>query len=78
MILIFVSLCQLNKQAPLKYSEVERKLKKAGCFIVRQGKRHPIWFSPISGRSFPVSNHKSEEAKKGTLQSISKQSGVKL
>lgn len=62
----------------MKYSEVEKKLKKAGCYIVRHGGNHPIWFSPLTGRSFPVSHHKSEEAKTGTLKSISKQSGVKL
>lgn len=62
----------------MKYSELERKLKKAGCYIKRHGGNHPIWFSPITNRSFPVSNHKNEEAKKGTMKSISKQSGVKL
>ncbi len=62
----------------MKYSEIERKLKKAGCYIKRQGARHPIWYSPITGRSFPVSNHKSQEAKTGTVKSISEQSGVNL
>jgi hypothetical protein len=25
----------------------------AGCRLVRQS-RHPIWYSPVSGRNFPV------------------------
>jgi predicted RNA binding protein YcfA (HicA-like mRNA interferase family) len=62
----------------MKYSEVERKLKKEGCTLCRNGKRHPIWYSPITGLTFELSYHSSEEVKPGTLKSISKQSGVKL
>ncbi len=62
----------------MKYSEVERKLKKAGCQYVKDGKRHPIWFSPITGKEFQLSKHRSEEVKGGTLKSISRDSGVKL
>ncbi len=62
----------------MKYSELEKKLKKAGCYQVRTGGQHPIWHSPITGRDFPTSHHKSEVAKTGTVKSISKQSGVKL
>jgi len=28
-------------------------LEAAGCYHVRDG-RHPIWYSPLSGRHFPV------------------------
>lgn len=62
----------------MKYSEVERKLKKAGCYFVRDGKKHPIWFSPITGKEFQTSRHKSEEVRFGTLQSIVRDSGVKM
>ncbi len=62
----------------MKYSEVERKLRKAGCFWVRDGKKHPWWYSPVTDIEFQLSHHKSQEVKKGTLQSISKASGVKL
>jgi predicted RNA binding protein YcfA (HicA-like mRNA interferase family) len=62
----------------VKYSEVEKKLKAAGCYCVRDGKKHPLWFSPITGKEFALSNHRSEEVKKGTLRDISKDSGVKL
>lgn len=35
--------------------ELIRRLKEAGCFLVRHGKGdHDIWESPISGRRFPV------------------------
>jgi hypothetical protein len=45
---------------------------------VKSGGNHPIWFSPITGKTFPTGNHKNEEVKTGTLKSISKLSGVKI
>jgi mRNA interferase HicA len=62
----------------VKYAELERKVKKAGCYWVRNGKKHPIWYSPITGKEFDTSHHKSEEVKFGTLKSILRDSGVKL
>lgn len=62
----------------MKYNELERKLKKAGCKFERNGKRHPIWYSPITGNFFELSYHPSEEVKKGTLNSILNAAGVKL
>jgi predicted RNA binding protein YcfA (HicA-like mRNA interferase family) len=62
----------------VKYSELEKKLKKAGCSFYRNGKRHPIWFRPITGKYFELSRHGSEEVKLGTLMRIIKDSGVKF
>lgn len=62
----------------MKYSEVERKLRKAGCYYISHGTNHDWWFSPITNRKFQVSRHHSEEAKGRTLKSISEQSGVKF
>lgn len=62
----------------MKYSEIHRALRNAGCFIIRNGSRHPIWKSPITGLLFETSYHESEEAKPGTLNSIRKKSGVKI
>ena len=62
----------------MKYAELERKLAKAGCKYIRDGKKHPIWYSPITGKEFQTSHHKGEEVKKGTLLSILRDSGVKL
>ena len=62
----------------MKYSEIHRKLKKAGCYIVKYGSRHPIWASPITKQLFETSYHESEEAKPGTKKDIEKRSGVKL
>lgn len=62
----------------MKYSELEKKLKAAGCYLVRDGGRHPIWFSPITEKEFPLGHHKNEEVKTGTLKSISKLAGIKI
>ena len=35
--------------------ELKRILRDAGCTVVRAGKgSHEIWYSPVSGRNFPV------------------------
>jgi len=80
MILIFVSLLAelIKNKCQMKYSELEKKIKKIGCNDT--GKKmngHPLWYSPITDKYFKMSNHKSEEVKKGTLQSILKDSGLK-
>ena len=63
----------------MKYSEVERRLTKEGCYCVKKkGVRHPKWYSPITGKVFDLSHHGSEEVRPGTLRSISRDSGVKL
>ena len=37
---------------------VKQVLRQSGCYFLRQGRGdHEIWFSPISGRSFPVDSH---------------------
>jgi predicted RNA binding protein YcfA (HicA-like mRNA interferase family) len=62
----------------MKYSEVEKKLKKAGCYEDGKMGGHPLWYSPITDKYFKMSHHKSEEIAKGTFKSICKDSGVKL
>lgn len=62
----------------MKYSELEKKIKKIGGFDT--GKRmngHPLWYSPKTDKYFKMSNHKSEEVKFGTFQSILKDAGLK-
>lgn len=61
----------------MKYSELERKLKKEGCYEEGEMNGHPLWYSPKTGKYFKMSSHKSQEVAKGTLQSILKDSGLK-
>ena len=62
----------------MKYNELAKKLKKAGCYLIREGGRHEIWYSPITDKHFELGRHGSEEVKKGTLMSIKKASGVNV
>lgn len=62
----------------MKYSEVIRLLSKQGCYLVSHGANHDKWYSPINNRYFMLPRHASQEAKNGTIKSISKQSGVNL
>ena len=62
----------------MKYSELEKRAKKIGCFDTgRRMNGHPLWYSPKTDKYFKMSNHKSEEVKFGTLQSILKDAGLK-
>ncbi len=61
----------------MTYSELKKQLKKIGCRFDHDGKRHEIWYSPITGEYFPVGRHKTEEVKSGTLKSIKEAAGLK-
>lgn len=60
----------------MKYSELEKKLKAAGCRFERNGKRHPLWYSPNTGNTAGLSYHRSEEVASGTLKDILTKMGV--
>lgn len=61
----------------MKVSEIVKLIKKIGCYKVREGTNHEIWFSPTTGKKFPVPRHRSEELPPGTENSIKKDSGLK-
>ncbi len=54
----------------MKYNELYRKLRKAGCLLLRHGKRHDIWVNPANGKTIEVPRHGAEEVPPGTLKSI--------
>ncbi len=54
----------------MKYSELEKKLKKIGCYPDGKMGGHPLWYSPKTDRYFKMSHHKSQEVKTGTLNKI--------
>lgn len=60
----------------MKVSELRRLIEKAGCFIKRSGGNHDMYYSPLTGKLFPVSRHMSQEVPKGTERSIKKAAGV--
>ena len=60
----------------MKYSELEKLLRKAKCTVFREGSRHRIWYSPITGKTFPVSRHAQQDVPTGTLTSIKRDAGL--
>ena len=60
----------------MKIKELERKLKVQGCYFMKHGNRHDLWFSPITNSVFPIPRHGAKEVPDGTLDDIIKQSGI--
>ena len=60
----------------MEYSELVRKLKDAGCWMVAPGTRHDRWYSPITDSFFYVPRHQTKEVPPGTLSSLRKQAGI--
>lgn len=62
----------------MKYNELMRKLRKAGCYDTgRSIDGHPAWYSPKTKMYFPVSHHGSHEVAEKTLNKILKAAGLK-
>lgn len=61
----------------MKYNELHKKLKKAGCYLTgREIAGHPEWYIPITGKYFPTSYHGSQEIAPGTLRNIKRDAGI--
>ena len=59
----------------MKQSELLKLFRKNNIEFVEHGKRHDIYYSPITGNYFPVPRHAKEIAV-GTLKSIQKMAGL--
>lgn len=59
----------------MKTKELLKVLKKHGCYLYRNGKKHDIWYSPATDRQFPIPRHK-KEVPTGTLISILDDAGI--
>jgi len=62
----------------MKYSELEKILKTQDCYFHHNGANHPIWKSALTGKTFPMSHHRNQEVRSGTLKSILTASGAKI
>lgn len=61
----------------MKYNELERLVKKVGCYDTQKQQRgHPLWYSPKTGKTFQMSNHGTEEVATGTLKAIKRAAGI--
>lgn len=61
----------------VKYNELYRKLRRAGCSLLQHGGRHDKWVNPANGKETWIPRHGTEEIPKGTLNSIYRQLGLK-
>ena len=60
----------------MKTGELLKLLAKNNISLKRRGKKHDIYYSPLTNKSFPVPRHKTE-IKDGTLDSILTDAGLK-
>ncbi len=61
----------------MKYNELAKRLRRIKCFDTgEQANGHPLWYSPVTGKVFKMSNHGSREVPKGTLISIMRDAGL--
>lgn len=68
---------QRKETVILTGAELKRKLKKAGCYKLREDTNHEKWFSPITNEKFSVPRHNSQDVNPSTLQSILNAAGLK-
>ena len=52
----------------MKRRELEQKLRRAGCFMKREGGSHSIWMNPATGKMETVPRH--QEIKEPLAQKI--------
>lgn len=60
----------------MKYGQLKAELTAAGCYPIRSGGNHEIWFSPITDKRFPVPSHGSKEVPPSTERYIRKNAGI--
>jgi len=61
----------------MKFSELKNLLRENGCYKQSEGARHEHWFSPITNKVFQLGRHNSDDVKKGLLNRILKDAGLK-
>ncbi len=54
----------------MKCNELIRRIEDSKCYLVRHGKRHDVWYSPITHKTVAVPRHGSQEIPSGTARSI--------
>ena len=53
-------------------------INKNGCIFVGHKKRHDMYRSPVTGKTFMVGRHPSEEVRTGTLHKILRDAGIAI
>lgn len=61
----------------MKTGELKKLVSAAGCYLLREGKEHETWYSPITGKKFRIHRHQSKEVPTGTANRILRDAGLK-
>ena len=61
----------------MKFSELKKILNDNGCYKQSEGTRHENWFSPKTNKIFQLGRHNTDDVKKGILDKILKDAGLK-
>lgn len=61
----------------MKINELRRLLTDKGCYLLKEGANHEIWYNPKSEKKFQIPRHGSKEIADGTYHNILKQAGIK-
>jgi len=61
----------------MKTSEFIKKISKAGCYIIRHGRKHDSWFNPATGGVTQVGRHLAQELPEDTVDGMLKDLGLK-
>lgn len=60
----------------MRYNELYRKLRRAGCRLLQHGARHDKWLNTHNGLMTWVPRHGTEEVPIGTLKTIYQELGL--
>ncbi|MBE6262617.1 MAG: type II toxin-antitoxin system HicA family toxin [Prevotella sp.] len=56
----------------MKYNQLYKELRKAGCLLTLHSAEHDEWFNPANGKKIRIPRHGSHEVKTGLLRKIYK------
>lgn len=62
----------------MRTGELKKKLRKAGCYKIREGGNHEIWYSPKTETAFSVGRHDGQEIATGTANKILEGCGAEI
>jgi predicted RNA binding protein YcfA (HicA-like mRNA interferase family) len=69
----------MSKLRPLRYHEVEKRLRHFGFRLYRQGRgSHELWVRDSDGVVVPVPRHEGKTIRLGTLRAIIREIGVSV
>lgn len=60
----------------MKYNQFFAELTAAGCYVLRHGAEHSIWYSPLTENKFSLPRHGAKEIPKGLERKARKVLGV--